>query len=329
MSETACFLTPGKTIASTLDRVALADKLGYEAVFSTNIAAHDGLMTLAAYASVTERIKLGTGVLPAFNRHPIALAQEAATLDEFSDGRLWLGIGTSHAATMQGWYGFPFDKPLTQLKEYLEILRALLRDGSVRHSGEYYTANFAFSGAGPRPEMPIMISGLSPKTLAYAGATCDGVILWCCLPSYIEQTVAPIVRQAERDAGRPEGSCKIIAAIPSAVGDEEVIRSSLRRDLLVYWSLPFYRAVIGEAGFADDIARFDEKLAGGDTKAAVGQIPDAFLDQLAGIGTADAVKSRVETYRAAGCDLPAVGMISTPREASTPEAALEAAAPTA
>lgn len=329
MSDTACFLTPGKSVASVLDRVRLADQLGYEAVFSTNIASHDGLISLAAYASVTSRIKLGTGVLPAFNRHPIALAQEAATLDEFSNGRLWLGIGTSHAATMKGWYGFPFDKPLTQLKEYLEILRTLLRTGSVQHTGPYYTANFAFAGAGPRPEMPIMISGLSPRTLAYAGSTCDGVILWCCLPSYIESTVAPLVRQAERDAGRPEGSCKIIAAVPSGVGDVEPISNALRRDLLVYWSLPFYRAVIGEAGFTDDLARFDEKMAAGDPKAAVAQIPDAFLTQLAGIGTADDVRARIEAYRKAGCDLPAIGMIAAPREAASPEAALEAAAPSA
>lgn len=328
MSDTAVFLSPGKTVASVLERVKLAEQLGYEAVFTTNIAAHDGLMALAAYAGVTERIKLGTGVLPAFNRHPLALAQEAVTLDEFSNGRLWLGIGTSHAATMQGWYGFPFDKPLSQLKEYLEVLRAVVRTGSVMHEGAFYTARFAFSGAGPRPEMPIMISGLSPKTLAYAGSTCDGVILWCCLPSYIESTVAPIVRQAERDAGRPEGACRIIAAVPSGVGDDAAIRAALRRDLLVYWTLPFYRAVIGEAGFVDDLARFDEQLKGGDPKAAVEQIPDAFLDQLAGIGTADAVRARIEAYRKAGCDLPAVGMISAPRDAATPEAALEAAAPT-
>jgi alkanesulfonate monooxygenase SsuD/methylene tetrahydromethanopterin reductase-like flavin-dependent oxidoreductase (luciferase family) len=327
MADTAVFLSPGKSIAGILDRVKLADKLGYEAVFTTNIASHDGLMSLAAYAAATDRIKLGTGVLPAFNRHPIALAQEAATLDELSDGRLWLGIGTSHAATMQGWYGFEFDKPLTQLKEYLEILRALMREGSVRHSGRYYTANFAFAGCGPRPQMPLMISGLSPKTLAYAGATCDGVILWCCLPSYIENTVAPIVRQAERDAGRETGSCKIIAAVPSAVGDEEAIRSALRRDLLVYWTLPFYRAVIGQAGFVDDIARFDEKLQSGDAPGAVAQIPDEFLNQLAGIGTAEAVRARIDAYRSAGCDLPAVGTISASREAASPEAALEAAAP--
>lgn len=327
MSGTAVFMSPGKTVASVLDRVKLAEQLGYEAVITTNIAAHDGLMSLAAYASVTEKIKLGTGVLPAFNRHPIALAQEAATLDEFSGGRLWLGVGTSHAATMKGWYGFPFDKPLSQLKEYLDVLRPLMREGKVAHTGEYYTANFAFMGAGPRPEMPIMISGLSPKTLAYAGATCDGVILWCCLPSYIESTVAPIIRQAERDAGRPEGACKIIAAVPSGVGDPEQIKNALRRDLLVYWTLPFYRAVIGEAGFFDDLARFDEKLSTGDAAGAVAMIPDSFLDQLAGIGTAADVKDRIEAYRKAGCDLPSVGMISTPRDVATPEAALEAAAP--
>ncbi|MGZ4142926.1 MAG: LLM class flavin-dependent oxidoreductase, partial [Actinomycetota bacterium] len=96
-SRLAAFITPGASFAAALERVQLAERLGYEAVFSTHIAARDGLMTLAGYAAGTSRIKLGTGVIPAFPRHPVALAYEAATLDELSGGRLLLGVGTSHA----------------------------------------------------------------------------------------------------------------------------------------------------------------------------------------------------------------------------------------
>ena len=105
MNPLATFISPGKSIDQAIERVKLAEKLGYDAVYATQIAARDGLMTLAAYAPHTSRIKLGTGVLPAFGKHPVALAYEAATLDEISGGRLILGIGMAHRITMENWYG--------------------------------------------------------------------------------------------------------------------------------------------------------------------------------------------------------------------------------
>lgn len=326
MEPLAAFVTPGKSLAEATDRVALAERLGYESAFTSHIAQRDGLMILAAYAAGTERIKLGTAVVPAFPRHPIAMAAEAATLDELSGGRLILGMGTSHAATMQGWFGFEFAKPLTQLKEYTSIVRTLLREGKVEHTGEFYTANFAFAGYGARADLPIYVSGLSPNTLKWAGATADGVILWCCLPSYIEQTVAPIVRAAEREAGRSEGSCRIVAAVPTAAtDDEDAVRTALRRDLLVYWTLPFYRRVIGAAGFEDDIAAFDESLQAGDAKGAMARISDEFLDQIAAFGDSGRIGKKITEYRSAGADVPMIGPVALPREAGTPEQALEAA----
>jgi F420-dependent oxidoreductase-like protein len=326
MEPLAAFVTPGKSLAEATERVRLAEQVGYDSAFTSHIAQRDGLMVLAAYAAGTESIQLGTAVVPAFPRHPIAMATEAATLDELSGGRLILGIGTSHAATMQGWYGFEFAKPLTQLKEYTSIVRALIREGKVEHSGEFYTANFAFAGYAARPDLPIFVSGLSPNTLKWAGATADGVLLWCCLPSYIEGTVAPIIRAAEKEAGRPEGSCKIVAAVPTAAtDDEDAVRSALRRDLLVYWTLPFYRRVIGAAGFEDDIARFDEKLSQGDAKGATANISDEFLDQIAAFGDPARIGKKLAEYRAAGTDVPMVGPVAMKPEAGSPEQTLETA----
>jgi hypothetical protein len=141
----------------------------------------------------------------------VAQAVNRSLLDQLSE--LANQNVASHRVTMEGWYGFDMAKPLTQLREYVSILRALFTDAKVAHTGEYYTANFAFNGYAPRTDMPIMISGLSPKTLHFAGASCDGVILWSCLPSYIRDTVVPAVRAGERESGRPEGSCEIIAAV--------------------------------------------------------------------------------------------------------------------
>src|SRR6266568_1017439 len=129
----ATFISPGKSLEGAIERVRLAEKLGYQAVFTTHVGARDGLMTLAAYAGATTKIKLGTGVIPAFPRHPVALAYEAATLDEMSGGRLILGVGTSHRITMENWYGIDMTKPLSHLKEYVSILRSLFTTARIEH----------------------------------------------------------------------------------------------------------------------------------------------------------------------------------------------------
>lgn len=323
----AAFISPSRSLASAVERAQLVEKLGYDAVFTTHIAARDGFMTLAAYASGTSTISLGTGVVPAFPRHPVSLAQEAVTLDELSGGRLIVGLGTSHRITMESWYGLDMSKPLSQLKEYVSILRTLFREGRVEHHGDFYNVNFGFMGYEARPELPIYISGLSPNTLRFAGEAADGLILWACMPSYIRDVVVPNVRAGEEKAGRAPGSCEIVAAVPAALAtDVEAARNALRRDFLTYMNLPFYRVAIEGAGFADEIAAFDAALKTGDMPGAQAAMSDRMLEHFAGIGDAATVKAKLAEYRAAGVSLPAVGPIAAPREAGPgPDATLEAA----
>ena len=312
-SRLATFITPGASLQSAVDRVQLAEKLGYDAVFSTQIGARDGLMTLAAYAAATSRIKLGTGVIPAFPRHPVALAYEAATLDEISGGRLLLGVGTSHNITMENWYGIDMSKPLTHLKEYVSILRALFTTGRVEHQGAFYKTNFAFMNYAPRTDLPIYISGLSPNTLTFAGQAADGLILWACLPTYIRDVVTPHVRKGEKEAGRPEGSCEIVAAIPSALAtDVEGARNAFRREFFTYMTLPFYRKAIAGGK--------------GDMPNAFQAISEPLIEEFAAIGDQKAIHRKIDEYRAAGVSLPAVGMFSGPKGSGLdPNATLEAA----
>lgn len=315
MERLAAFVTPGSDLTKGIERVQLAERLGYEAVFGTQIGARDLLMLLSAYASATERIKIGSGVLPAFGRHPIATASEAATLDELSGGRLILGLGTAHAVTMQNWYGFEYAKPLTQFKEYLQIVREILAEGRCEFAGEFYNVNFGFMGYEARPNIPIYTASLGPKSLEWAGAKADGVILWSCLPSYVRDTVVPLLRKGAEAAGRDPSKIEIVAAIPCAVADDvEGARDALRRDFMMYMTLPFYRRAISGAGYQDELDAFDVALGGGDSDGARAAISDRMVQEFAGIGTPEAVRAKIAEYRDAGVTLPAVGPIPVSKE---------------
>ena len=321
----AAFISPGRSLENAIERVRLAESLGYESVFSTQTTGRDGLMTLAAYANATSRIHLGTGVLPAFPRHPVSLAIEAATLDEISGGRLILGVGPSHKLTMEGWYGIPMDRAFSQIREYVRILRSIFTTGTCQLKGEFYTSGFGFMGYQARKELPIYLSALAPKMLDFSGAETDGVVLWGCLPSYIASTVAPIVRASAQKAGR--GVPEVVAAVPCAVTtNREAAFDAFRKDFFVYMSLPFYRRVIGAAGYELEIEAFDKANANGDFPGALAAISDTMLNEFTAVGSATDVREKLEEYRAAGASLPAVGLFEAGDGYAGAEATLEAAA---
>jgi F420-dependent oxidoreductase-like protein len=310
MSGIGAFISPGRSLDAALDRARLADELGFDSVFTTHIAGRDSLSVLMAYASVTERVRLGTGVVPIFSRTPASMAQTAATIDEFSGGRMVLGLGVSHQVTVENWYGGRIDKPVTQMREYVEIVRAIFL-GEAPPEGEYFKTRFQFMGYAARPDLPIYVAALSPNMLRLAGEIGDGVILWLCNPDYIRDVVVPEVSKGRERAGKTLEGFDVVAAVPSAVTDEpEQARSKLRKDLVPYFSLPFYRAMIERSGYEDDVAGFDAGMSDGDPEAAVAAISDRFLKTLTAIGSqSDAVES-VERYLEAGTTSPCIGAVA-------------------
>ncbi|MET0926348.1 MAG: LLM class flavin-dependent oxidoreductase [Solirubrobacterales bacterium] len=308
MAGISAFISPGKDLSRTLDRVGLADRLGYDAAYTTHIAGRDSLTVLMAYAAASERIRLGTGVVPIFSRTPATMAQTAATIDEYSGGRLVLGLGVSHRVTVENWHGQKITKPVTQMREYTAGVRAILR-GEEPPDSDFFPTKFAFMGGySARAELPIYVAALSPNMIRLAGEIADGVMLWLCCPSYIESTVVPALREGVEASGRSFEDYDVVAAVPTAITDDpEAARATLRQDLIPYASLPFYRAMLESSGFAEELAAFDEGMAAGDIERAKAGLSDRMLDELAGIGSAEQVKEAVERYRAAGATSPGIG----------------------
>lgn len=155
-----------------------------------------------------------------------------------------------------------------------------------------------------------------------AGEIADGVILWLCNPAYIRDVVVPEVRTGRERAGRSLDGFDVVAAVPSALAeDREAAWAAMRRDLIPYFGLPFYRAMLERSGFGEDIERFD--AAAGDVDAMGAAVSDRFLEALTAVGDEAAVRAGLERYREAGTTSPCLGPI--PR--TDFEAALRAGAP--
>jgi alkanesulfonate monooxygenase SsuD/methylene tetrahydromethanopterin reductase-like flavin-dependent oxidoreductase (luciferase family) len=298
------FIGVGKSLETALQRVELAEKLGYESAYVTHIAARDSITVLMAYAARSEKLRLGTGVTPIYSRTPAAAAQSYATLDEFSGGRAIAGLGVSHRPVVEAWYGQEIDKPLREMREYVGIVRAILR-GEDPPQGEKFQCAFHFMAFEPRPDIPIYLAGLSPGMLRLAGEIADGVVLWLCNPDYIREVVVPTVAEGRAKAGKPAEGFDIVAAVPSAVtGEPDQARGQLRSELIPYFSLPFYRKMIELSGYDDDIAAFD--AAGADPA----KISDGFIDTLAAIGSAEDAIATVRRYADSGATSPCLGGIA-------------------
>ena len=304
---TGCFISTGRSLTGAIERVKLAESLGYESVYVTHIAGRESLTVLTAYAMATSRIKVGTGVVPIYTRTPATMAQTAATIDELSDGRLILGLGVSHRPVVEGWHGQSIDHPVAEMREYAGIVRAILR-GEDPPQGEKWRTGFHLVGLDPRPRLPVYVAALSPAMLRLAGEIADGVLLWLCSPQYIRDVVVPEVTAGRERAGKSLEGFDIVPAVPAALTDDrDGAYAAMRRDLVPYFGLPFYRAMIERSGFGADIERFD--AAGGDFDAMQQAVSNDFLDQLTAVGDEAGVRAGVDRYRHAGATTPSIGPI--------------------
>ena len=313
MNRLAVFNPAVRTLDESIARARAAERLGYESVWTTQMPdARDAALVLAAYASNTERVKLGTGVLPIYTRHPTAMAQMAATLDELSQGRFILGIGISHKVTVEGMWGLRLEDPVQAMREYLTIVRTILREGGSTTEGKHFTARGVYS-APHRAEVPIMISALNPRMLELAGELADGVVLYMCTPAYVRDHVVPTVRKGREKVGKTLQGFEVVSAVPvSLTTDRAAAHDVFRKTVARYASLPYYRKMMDASGLGSELS--------------AERVGERVLDELAGIGGEDQVRDAVRRYREAGVTLPAIGPFGGHEGAKGFEAALEAAA---
>jgi F420-dependent oxidoreductase-like protein len=314
------FLSPRDRLATGIDLARRAEALGYDSVWLTHGLGRDGFLVLSAYAHATKRIGLGTGVVPIYPRHPVAMAQEASTLMELSGGRFRLGIGLSHRPAMVDALGLDMGEPLAVMREYLAVLRAALQ-GEATFEGRYYRVRW--TGAFRAPAPPVLLAGLAPPMLELAGELADGVVLWLCNPAYVRDVAAPALVRGRARAGKALEGFEIAAAVPLAVTQDPAGATRLFREELVrYLSLPYYRTMFRASGFSAALAAFDRDRG---PERDADAVPSDVVEALGAIGDARHARAEVEAYRAAGVTLPIIRPIGPPETAHA-RGTLEAAA---
>jgi F420-dependent oxidoreductase-like protein len=309
----AAAVAAGKTIDQAVKRAQLAERLGLDSVWVNQLPnERDAAIVLAAYATATERIGLGTAVLPIYTRHPTAMAQMAASLDELSGGRFRLGIGISHKVTVEGMWGLRLEAPMETMREYLSILRPSLREGAASVDGTRFTARWAYTPP-RRGDLPILLGSVNQRMLELAGELADGVLLWMCSPAYVRDQVVPSVSAGRQRAGLPLRGFEIVAAVPvSLTSNRAAGRQAFRPTVERYASLPFYRRMLDASGYAEELS--------------AREVGDRMVDELAGIGGEEDLARILRSYEGAGCTVASVGPFSGYEGAAGFEATLEAAA---
>lgn len=196
-----------------VDDVVRAEADGFGSAWSVHFSRGVDALDILAVAGVrTSRIELGVGIVPTYPRHPLALAQQVATTQAFSGGRLTLGVGVSHRPVIEDLHGLRYTRPAAHMRDYLSVLVPLLREGSVRHRGEFYQVDGGFVVPGTSP-VPVLVGALSPLMVQAAGELADGVVTWLAGLRSLGEQIVPGLNAAAR--GRPEP--RVVAALPLAL----------------------------------------------------------------------------------------------------------------
>ena len=232
---------------TVLARIQELERLDIPAAWlTTGGAGLDGITLFAAAATSTERILLGTSITPTYPRHPVTTVQQVQVVAQLAPGRFRLGLGPSHKVSIEPTFGLEHRAPLTNLREYIQIVKSLLWQGSVDYDGTQYHAHTRLPGPG-MPEVPVMASALRRRSFEVCGELADGAISWVCPGGYLRDVALPAMREGAQRAGRD--TPPLVAHAPVCVHDDlNEARQAAREQLANYPRSPFYQQMFADSG---------------------------------------------------------------------------------
>lgn len=237
-------ILPTDTV-DAISRIREAEQAGIRQIWMGGADYADTLTLFAAAAAQTRQIRLGTSIVPTYPRHPLVMAQQALAIHAIAPGRLRLGVGPGGRMPVEKWYGLPQISPLPYLKEYVEVLRAMLWEEQTNYEGTF----FKIAVPAPRPaQIPLLISALGPKAFYLAGKIADGALPWMTPVPYLLNVALPALRAGAEACQRP--APPIIAHILVALStDSEAVLTATRQWPAMYSRAEAYARMFAQAGF--------------------------------------------------------------------------------
>src|ERR1700738_4619780 len=217
--------------------VQASDRLGYDTLWIAEAYGWGGFTLLADIACVTERIKLGTGIVNVFSRSPALIAQSAASMDNISGGLFVLGLGTSGHQVIEGWHGVKFERGVRRMRETIEIVRMVLRRDRLNYEGEIFKLGMGLKliTHPVREAIPIYLATLTPTGVALAGELADGWLPGFFSPAHYDEGVRPGLEKGAEKAGPPLSAPSVSPIVPVIVTDDRKAgRDSSRAHLALY-----------------------------------------------------------------------------------------------
>lgn len=305
----------GENFDEIVAYVRAADRLGVDTVWSAEAWGMDAVASLGYLAGVTERIRLGSGIMQISARTPATTALTALSLAQISGDRFSLGLGVSGPQVVEGLHGAPFAKPLARLREYIEIVRLGISGQRMVLDGEHYVlprpggeGKALKSSIRPHPDLPIYLATLGPKSLELTGELADGWLGTSFVPEHADVLLDPI-RAGAATAGRSLDDIDIQINAQLLVSDDVDALIERARPGMAFTlggmgsaTTNFYNAAYSRAGYADICQEVQRLWVAGDKAAAAAAVPDELVLSAYLIGDEQMVRDRVRAYAAAGVD---------------------------
>ena len=299
----------GDNWRETLEKVKIAEDLGYERVCGSEAWGPSPIPWLSILATNTSKIEIGTSILNCFSRTPTALAQEFSVLDQLSEGRMLLGLGSSGAFVIEHFHGLPFKKPLRRLREYVEIFNMVIAGEPLDYEGEVFqmSRSFKIQGSRYRDKIPVYIAGITPKSIRQTGEVADGIIPihW---PKQHFETLRAELGEGATAAGRDISALTIAPQVHLRILDgtnDEEQWNHARQPLQYYINRMgvFYWQMLTRNGFEAEVAASREAWANRDVEGSMNAITDDMVREIQVIGPVESVREQLKERADLGADI--------------------------
>jgi F420-dependent oxidoreductase-like protein len=316
-----------------------AERLGFDSVWSAEAYGSDAVTMITWAAALTDRIGVGTAIMQIPARTPAATAMTAITLDHLSKGRFRLGLGVSGPQVSEGWHGAAFDRPLDRTREYVEIVRTILRrEKPLEFHGDHYDVPVrGGTGLGKplktivhplRANVPIYLAAIGPKNVALAAEIADGWLPAFYSPAHPE-VFAPSIDEGLARSGRERSTFDVAPFAPVVFGDDvQTCRDLIKPMLALYIGgmgardRNFYNTLVSRYGYEGEAKSVQELYLEGRKGEAAGAVPDGLVDEVALVGPKDRIVEAVQRWREAGVDTLIAGTFQVEALQALAEAAL-------